>query len=185
MKKVLASNKFYMRACVPLLIISYLITGATKEATDHNHASPISISIYQQEIKNAPAGKSEESLINTMQKHLQAVSNRNLSVLKTTLSPDGKLLFILPNRGITNTVEDFIHYHEQWFRDTTWTLEAEILYTEVDENLGIAITEIMYREPDRDGVPYFNRMTVSYALKNIGGEWYVFKDHASSVETSL
>jgi len=36
----------------------------------------------------------------------------------------------------------------------------------------------------RDGVPYFNRMIVSYDLENLDGAWYVIKDHASSVEKS-
>jgi len=127
----------------------------------------------------------EPSLIKTMQKHLEAVSERDLETLKSTLSPDNELIFILPNRELTTHTEDFIDYHKEWFKDQSWTIETEIIDTKTGEKLGIAITEIIYREPDRDGQPYYNRMIISYALKNIEGNWYVFKDHASSVETSL
>ena len=39
-------------------------------------------------------------------------------------------------------------------------------------------------EPERDGKPYFNRMHISYTLEKQNGQWYVIKDHASSVEKS-
>jgi len=48
----------------------------------------------------------------------------------------------------------------------------------------MAITEIVYREPERNGEPYFNRMIVSYVLEKIDGHWCIIKDHASSVEKS-
>ena len=50
--------------------------------------------------------------------------------------------------------------------------------------MGIAHTEIMYREPERDGKPYFNRMAVGYALEKIDGRWYVVKDQMCSLEKS-
>ncbi len=47
----------------------------------------------------------------------------------------------------------------------------------------MAVTEIVYREPEREGKPYFNRMIVSYDLEKIDGKWYIIKDHASSIES--
>lgn len=122
----------------------------------------------------------------TMQQHLDAVSNKDLATLKSTLPPDGKMQLILPQTEITNTVDEFMKYHEDWFADTAskWTFETKILNTVVTDSMGIAITEIVYREPKRDGKPYFNRMIVSYDLKKTGNNWYVIKDHASSVEKS-
>ncbi|MEM1326226.1 MAG: nuclear transport factor 2 family protein [Bacteroidota bacterium] len=120
-----------------------------------------------------------------MQKHLDAVSNRDLSTLKSTLSPKGNMQLILPSTEIINSVDSFMNYHETWFQDTSaWTFDTEILNTMVTDDLAIAITQIVYREPERDGKPYFNRMTVSYGLQKYDGEWYVIKDHASSVEKS-
>ncbi len=120
----------------------------------------------------------------TLQNHLDAVSNKDLKSLQSTLSPDGAMILILPGSETTTTVTEFMDYHKEWFAVPDWTFETEILYTDIGDHFGMAITEIVYREPNRDGVPYFNRMTVSYDLKKIDGNWYIVKDHASSIEKS-
>jgi len=119
-----------------------------------------------------------------LQKHLNAVSYKDLNTLKSTMSPEGKMQLILPGSEIISTVDSFINYHKEWFQDTTWTFETKILNTEIGDKIGIAITEIIYREPDRNGLPYFNRMIVSYGLEKYNDKWYIIKDHASSIEKS-
>ena len=121
-----------------------------------------------------------------LQKHLNAVSNKDSIALKSTMSPTGEMQLILPSSEIIYTVDEFMNYHKTWFKDTTtvWTFETKIMNTEVSDNLGIATTQIVYREKERNGKPYFNRMIVTYALKKIDGNWYIIKDHASSIEKS-
>ncbi|GEQ87131.1 hypothetical protein ULMS_26390 [Patiriisocius marinistellae] len=130
--------------------------------------------------------QNKEAFLKTLETHLNAVTNKDLTTLKSTMSPNGTMQLILPSTEIINGVDGFIDYHDTWFKDasTTWTFETKILNSEISEDLGIAITEVIYREPERNGVPYFNRMTVSYALKKIKGTWYIIKDHASSIEKS-
>lgn len=126
----------------------------------------------------------EASALQLMQKHLDAVTNKDLSALRQTLSPDGQMQLILPQSEIINGTTGFINFHENWFAQSGWTFETKILNSEVGETLAMMVVEIVYREAERDGKPYFNRMIVSYDLKNINGKWYVIKDHASSVEKS-
>jgi len=128
--------------------------------------------------------QAETAFVTTMQKHLDAVSNKDLETLASTLSPDGNMQLILPGEEIIHSAQGFLDFHQEWFQDTSWTFETKILDTEIGHEMGIAITEIVYREPDRAGVPYFNRMIVSYALQKTAGEWYIIKDHASSIEKS-
>ncbi len=128
--------------------------------------------------------ESNIQFINTMEKHLNAVTNRDLKSLKSTLSPNGEMQLILPQTEIINSVDGFMDYHKKWFDAPDWTFETKILNTKIKSDFGMAIVEIMYREPNRDGKPYFNRMTVSYDLEKIDEHWYVIKDHASSVEKS-
>ena len=120
----------------------------------------------------------------TLQKHLDAVSDKDLNSLQSTLSPEGTLFFMLDKRETSMTTQEFLEFHEGWFKSKGWTFETRITDTMVGEKYGIAITEIIYREPDRDGKPYFNRMAVSYALEYIDGQWYIIKDHATSIEKS-
>ncbi len=117
-----------------------------------------------------------------LQKHLNAVSNKDLATLATTFAPNGEMYLMLDQTETMTTANEFLTMHEAWFKDTTWTFETEVFHTDVGSDMGIALVNAMYREPDRNGQPYFNRMVVSYALKNIDGQWYVIKDHATSVE---
>lgn len=126
----------------------------------------------------------EVAFLATMQTHLDAVTNRDLETLRSTLSPKGNMQLILPGTEIIDKVDGFMDYHKEWFAAPDWTFETKILNTEVGETMGMAITEVVYREPERDGKPYFNRMIVSYDLQKIEGNWYVVKDHASSIEKS-
>lgn len=126
----------------------------------------------------------KQEFIATLQKHLDAVSNKDIATLKSTLSPEGKMQLILPRSEISNSVDSFLDYHTEWFQDTSWTFETKILNTEIGNTLGLAIVETMYREPERNGQPYFNRMTISYVLKKTNNNWYIIKDHASSIEKS-
>jgi ketosteroid isomerase-like protein len=131
---------------------------------------------------NLELGK--QDFIKTIQKHLDAVSKRDLESLKSTLSPTSEMQLILPKSEILNSVDAFMQYHQDWFAIPDWTFETKILNTKVGTQLGMAVVEITYREPLREGKPYFNRMNVSYVLEKINGQWYVIKDHASSIEKS-
>ncbi|MCB0496931.1 MAG: nuclear transport factor 2 family protein [Cyclobacteriaceae bacterium] len=128
--------------------------------------------------------KEEKEFLKTLQIHLDAVSNKEYNTLEKTLSPSGKMELILPQSKITYTSKEFLDMHKEWFQDTTWTFETKILNSKVDGNLGIATVEILYKEPDRNGKPYFNRMAVGYVLEKEDGKWYVIKDQACSLEKS-
>ena len=125
-----------------------------------------------------------EQFITTMQKHLDAVSNKDLASLKETMAPNGQMSLIVPASERIDSVKGFMDYHTEWFKETNWTFETRIIDTEISEDLGTAIVEIIYREPERNGVPYFNRMHVSYVLKKFNGIWSIIQDHASSIEKS-
>ena len=156
---------------LPLVVILFgsCTTQSEKEAEATGRSTP---------------DQNDSSMVTLMQRHLDAVSNRDLETLQATLSPQGKMQLILPDTEIMNSADEFMAYHREWFQDTTWTFDAKILNTETGDRLGMAITEIVYREPDRNGKPYYNRMIVSYDLEKTNGQWYVIKDHASSVERS-
>lgn len=127
---------------------------------------------------------SKEDFRMTLQKHLDAVANRDLLTLESTLAPDSTMFLILPQTEMTSKASDFLNFHRSWFTDESWTLENKIAKIEVGKDLGIAIVNSIYREPERDGKPYFNEMMVTYSLKLVDGQWYVFKDHMCSIKKS-
>ena len=119
-----------------------------------------------------------------MQKHLTAVSNRDIETLESTLSPDGDMLLILPGTEIIEKASGFLENQSEWFASGDWTFETKILHSEVGETLASAVVEAIYKEAERDGKPYFNRMHISYVLKKNQGKWFVIRDHMVSVEKS-
>ena len=126
--------------------------------------------------------KSEALFKATLKKHLDAVSNKDLATLESTLSPKGNMELVLPNEAIKHTVKDFVDMHREWFQDSTWTFETKILNTHIGQSLGAATVESLYQEPNRNGKPYFNKMAITYVLQKTDHQWFVIKDHASSIE---
>lgn len=120
----------------------------------------------------------------TLQKHIDAVANKDIDYLKSTMSTEGDMQLILPNSEIIYGVDKFIDLHIDWFKDTTWTYEAEIVDMMIGSKYGSAVTEVIYKEPDRNGKPYYNHMIVSYVLEKSDGQWYIVLDHASSISKS-
>lgn len=116
--------------------------------------------------------------------HLNAVTQKDLAVLKSTLMPSGEMNLILPGTPPSHTSKEFLNYHAEWFADTTWTFSTTINGMEVGQDVALAWVSIRYEEPERDGVPYFNEMMVSYGLKKVDGHWYVRHDHACSLRKS-
>ncbi|TMM56849.1 hypothetical protein FEE95_10135 [Maribacter algarum] len=125
-----------------------------------------------------------ELVLEVMQKHLEAISKRDLETLESTLSPEGNMQLILPGTEIIEKTSGFMDYHREWFKSNNWTLKSEILNSDVGEIMASVVVESIYKEPERDGKPYFNRMHVSYVLKKTTGKWFVIKDHMASVEKS-
>lgn len=128
--------------------------------------------------------KDQAAFTAALEKHLQAVSSKDLVSLESTMSPDNKMQLILPGSEIIHSADSFLRFHETWFQDTSWTFETKILSTEVGSQFGLAVADVMYREPERNGVPYFNHMIVTYGLQKVEDQWYIIMDHASSIEKS-
>lgn len=160
-------NKLFVVICVGVLLSS------CKEHKPHTHEEK---AIVIDNVAN------ERAVVAVMEKHLNAVTHRDAKTLASTLSPNGEMQLILPSQDIIYTTEKFMDFHHEWFKDSVWTFETKILNSDVGERFGMVVTELTYREPDRNGKPYFNRQIVSYDLKKIDGNWYVIKDHCTSVE---
>ncbi len=125
-----------------------------------------------------------EMALGVMQKHLDAISNRDLETLESTLSPEGNMQLILPGTETIEKTSGFMEYHREWFKTDNWTLDSKILNSEVGETMAMVVVESIYKEPERNSKPYFNRMAVSYDLQKINGNWYVIKDHMASIQKS-
>ena len=124
----------------------------------------------------------EDEFTKTLETHLRAISEKDIETLKSTLVPGDEFFLILPGSKTVTKRSEFLQSHVDWFQDPTWTYEYRITHSIIGDRVGIAIVDVMYREPERDGKPYFNHMTLSYGLQRMSGKWFVIKDHASTIE---
>lgn len=130
------------------------------------------------------SAQEQEKMLATMQAHLDAITNKDLVALEKTLSPEGKMQLILSDTEIIKQVSGFMDYHKEWFKMEGWTMESKILNYELGRDISMVIVESLYKEKERNGKPYFNRLTVSYVLQRTGSNWHIIKDHATSNEKS-
>jgi len=126
--------------------------------------------------------KNEAAFLEVMNTHLQAISTKNVNQLAATLPPNDEMFLLLDGMEMTTQPEQFLKLQKDWFDSGEWTFEPKIVRSDIGIELGYTIVEVMYKEPDRNGKPYFNRMLISYDLKKINGKWYVVKDQATSIE---
>jgi len=134
----------------------------------------------QQELDKANAA----AFHNALRGHLEAVQNKDLKALKKTMAPDGTMHLIRPLTPVVYDTESYLHYHKNWFKDENWTVTAAITDSEVGKEMGMAVVDLMYKEAERDGKPYWHQMTLSFGLKKYDDQWYVISDHSSSVKKS-
>jgi hypothetical protein len=161
-------NYIYLKKTIGLLFFAVLLVACKQKAPEHDAS--------QEQAAN------EQQFMATLETHLKAVSEKNLALLKTTLQPNGVMYLALPQAEPTATAAAFLRMHESWFKEPNWTLEAKIMNSDIGIDLGVATVESMYKEKERNGRPYFNRMAVTYTLKRIANKWYVIRDHANSIE---
>ncbi len=128
--------------------------------------------------------KNEVAAKVTLKTLLKSIEEKDLESLKTTMPPTGKIELIMPGRAISHSVDEFVTLHQNWFKDTTWTMQTNILNLRIDQNIAFATTDAVYKEPERNGNPYSNHMIVSYVLEKVNNKWYVIKDHACSLKKS-
>lgn len=161
-----------------LIVLIFAIPFLQQSCAPKEEKEPNTVTAKTSEAEN------DAAFHQVLNAHFEAISNRDLSDLKSTLSPKGNMQLILEGEEIIDKVDGFMEYHTAWFEMSGWTMSNTILNSAVGETMGMAVVEAMYKEPNRDGKPYFNRLIVSYDLEKIDGQWYIIKDHATSVEKS-
>lgn len=168
----------YIQFVLGLVILSSVFFSSCKQEGAIEEAGP---SLEAQKAQR----KADHKLFHaTLRKHTTAISNRDIATLKTLMSPDGLMHLMRPNTAVVYSTDNYIKYHESWFQDPNWSIKFTITDSEVGAEMGLAITEVMYEVPERDGKPYWNKMTISFVMKKMDGAWYVISDHSGSVKKS-
>ena len=118
-----------------------------------------------------------------LDKLLTSLEKKDVVGLKEVMSNSDNMELIFTSGDITSSTAEFIEFHEKWFQDSSWTMRHEIVNFKYHGNFATATVKAFYKEPDREGSPYFHNMMVSYVLKELeNGEWSIIKDQATTFD---
>ena len=116
----------------------------------------------------------------TLDKHLQAIQNRDLTALAETLPAD-EVCVVMSDGKVVKSVKEFVDAHRGWFAMTNWQLGISPVCTYETAEMGVAVMQLDYREdpPGRDPVRQASMLTLVFQQKK--GRWVMVLDQNTPV----
>jgi ketosteroid isomerase-like protein len=116
--------------------------------------------------------------------HLDAVASRNLGSLKTSLTTGDALELYLPNGKRLVSRAEFVAFHENWFRETGWTMRFDPVSSLVTRELAVATVRTRY-EDIVDGKPYWSENWLTLVFRLEKGQWRLVRDQNTRIRSSI
>jgi ketosteroid isomerase-like protein len=119
----------------------------------------------------------------TLDKHLQAIQNRDLDALVSTLPAD-QLVLVMSDGKDARTVREFVDAHRGWFAMPDWELRTEPLQTFETADVGVAVLRLDYSDlrPDHSRFHEYSVLTLIFARQ--GDRWVMVHDQNTPIRES-
>ncbi len=117
----------------------------------------------------------------TLSYHLESLQERKLDDYLKTVCLD-KVLVIMPNGNLINSGDQFIEFHKDWFADTNWEMECEIMKIAEGTELAYTLIEVLYKDCDKDGNPISMNYFLNLIFKKIDDRWLLIHDQNTTFE---
>ena len=111
----------------------------------------------------------------TLEKHLQAIQDRDLDALAETL-PTDELTLVTSDGRLVRSVAEFLDMHKGWFAMTTWTLGLTTVHVEETAEMGVAVLQLDYRETPPDRPPLRQQSYLTLVFRHQSGRWVMVLD---------
>jgi ketosteroid isomerase-like protein len=113
-----------------------------------------------------------------LQKHFQAIADRDIEAFKSHLTQGETLYTIVQNGHAFTTPAETIAIHEQWFQDPNWIWEGAVVHKVVGEDMAMALVKYEYRAKTEDE-PFSTWLTYVFQLQD--GEWRIVHDQNTAL----
>jgi hypothetical protein len=120
----------------------------------------------------------------TIEKHLNAIRDRNLPALLETLPDEDDMLLIMSDGRMVHSVREFVELHRDWFASTTWSIDAEPVHTIETPDLGIAVLCLDYRDTPRDAAPIRENSLLTLVFARRGQHWVMVQDQNTPIRSA-
>ncbi|GAB4200388.1 MAG: hypothetical protein Tsb002_36530 [Wenzhouxiangellaceae bacterium] len=118
-----------------------------------------------------------------LQRHIQAIHDRDFDAFKSTISDDPIIDFILPNGRAFEQRDDYLNMIQGWFNESGWHFKPAIIRTITSPEMGVALLKVDYSEDDRGGEPYHLQHYLTLIFKLQNNEWRLVLDQNTKIET--
>src|SRR4051794_9885424 len=119
----------------------------------------------------------------TLEKHLQAIQDRDLAALAETL-PTDVLTLITSDGRLVRSVAEFLDLHRGWFALTTWTLSVTAVHVEETADMGVAVLRLDYRETPPDRPPLRQGSYLTLLFRRQADRWVMVLDQNTPVQSA-
>jgi ketosteroid isomerase-like protein len=117
----------------------------------------------------------------TLDEHLRAIRDRDLSALAQTL-PDDRLVLIMSDGRLVRSPQEFLDLHAGWFRSTTWTLDAEPVELTETPDLAVAVLHLDYRDRPSGAAPVHETSYLTLVFARRGDTWVMVHDQNTPIK---
>jgi hypothetical protein len=114
-----------------------------------------------------------------LQKHFDAISNRDLAAFKAHLTQHRNLYTIVQNGHAFTTPEELAAIHAEWFKDPRWIWEGSVVHKVVGNDMAMAVIKYRYRATVEDA-PIESWLTYVFSLED--GEWKIIHDQSTALD---
>lgn len=111
----------------------------------------------------------------TLSRHLDALSQRDLDIYMSTIHPD-TITLIMPNGHIIHGYEAFQQFHGDWFSDPDWSIQHKLLNTHETSDMATALLSIQYDDLDQGGKPYQMTYYLNLIFQRTHNQWLLIFD---------
>lgn len=131
--------------------------------------------------KQNQTASEKPTFLNTLNTHLNAIQTSNLTELAPTIADNVSM--IAPDGKKFDTKKVFMEFHENWFAQTNWEWEGDILRTESSDSLGYALIQYHFTQKDSVGnILFRDHEYLILIFKNSTDGWQLVHDQNTGIQ---
>lgn len=114
-----------------------------------------------------------------LQAHLDSIRNRDIAAFKSHLTSSETLYTIIQNGHAFTSPQELVTIHEEWFKDSNWTWEGEVVHKVVGSDMAMALIKYDYKV-NKEVEPFSTWLVYVFRLED--GNWRIIHDHNTAVD---
>ncbi|MDE1153363.1 MAG: DUF4440 domain-containing protein [Micavibrio sp.] len=114
-----------------------------------------------------------------LQKHLAAIENRDLAAFSKGITQNPVLYTIVQNGHAFKTPAEIIAIHADWFNDSNWAWNGDVIHKVVGSDMAFAVLKYTYRA-SAGGTAFETWLTYVFAIED--GAWKIIHDQNTALD---